>query len=140
MIQIDKLRKVENHLRNGILAHKVFDFSTIDKGEIGENGCGTNGCAIGELPVIFPDDFVYDTDGDVIVTNPKEGVYQSSVWEEIDNFFGITSNMSNHLFVPEAQDRYKYGGNELDKEATKEEVADNIAAFIEVVERQKWNS
>jgi len=66
MIKFKKLQKLADHLRRGKLGHTTFDFSCINDGEpaqvtidpktltIKASGCGTSGCAMGELPIIFP--------------------------------------------------------------------------------------
>lgn len=56
--------------------------------------------------------------------------YDASFRDSID-FFGLTKEEANHLFVPEFQDTYNYGGINLGDGATRKQVAKNILAFIE---------
>jgi len=58
----DLLLKLADHLESGKLGHPTFDFTTFNstlRYDMSPRkpvvpGCGTNGCAIGELPVLFP--------------------------------------------------------------------------------------
>jgi len=60
----DRLLILADHLLYGSLGHKVFDFNTyntydnpFEKPLEGvPRGCGTHGCAIGECPVIWPEE------------------------------------------------------------------------------------
>lgn len=48
----ERLIALAEHLEVGQLIHKVFDFNKLNTGSTRENPCGSNGCAIGELPAI----------------------------------------------------------------------------------------
>lgn len=51
----DRLLKLAAHLEAGRPGgHKKFDFATWSENHATEKHCGTAGCAVGELPVIFP--------------------------------------------------------------------------------------
>ena len=117
------LEKLAEHLERGQLGHKVFDFSTYNSN--GESSiyapeCGTNGCAIGECPILFPEDWKFDGYGMPILLNGS-----------IRDFFGIDPEQYRHLFIPYEQQPEKFGGKILDGSATRYEVAANIRAFIE---------
>ena len=117
------LEKLAEHLETGQLGHKVFDFSTYNSNGASSNYapvCGTNGCAIGECPILFPEDWKFDNDGMPILLNGT-----------VRDFFEITNEQYLHLFIPEDQQPEKFGGKILDGSATRYEVAANIRAFIE---------
>lgn len=60
-IHKNRLLKLAAHLEKGKLGHKVFAFAYINANarglELKRNGCGTMGCAIGECPIAFPNDW-----------------------------------------------------------------------------------
>lgn len=143
-IRTDLLRELAQHLLKGKLGHEKFDFATFNEGF---NGCGTNGCAIGECPVLWPEIwcFSYDMAYPVfITTNENQYVGKTaSVWEDVKSFFGINMLMAAHLFSPSSKEDYTgdwdnisqstmvYGGQLLDDRATKSEVAQNILLFCD---------
>lgn len=48
----ERLLKLAEHLEVGELGHEVFDFTVY-------GGCGFAGCALGECPTVFPDDWAF---------------------------------------------------------------------------------
>lgn len=137
-IRIDRLEKIAEHLEKGELAHKVFDFRTYNseivkcddgsftKRTIPNNKCGTHGCAVGEFPVIFPENF----DWNFINIDYK-----------VRKFLNIDMEAYRLLFVPAPEcvlstcllDRCFKNVKYLPFDATKEMVAENIRNFIEYV-------
>lgn len=119
----ERLMKIVEHLRHGKLGHKVFDFSHINV-DVTDNGsitpanghCGTNGCAMGELPIIWPDQFKFD-----IVASLTYGTKR---WLE------LTNDEMDYLFYP-------CSANGLYVDSTKEQVADNIEQYVLTSERIK---
>ena len=134
-IRVDRLRILADHLLNGKLGHKVFDFSTYNEGENSENECGTNGCAIGECPIAFPDDWMWAKRLPVLkrIVESQTGDFYFRNYESGMEFFNISHSQYNHLFMPEAQEA-KYGGKSLCDYSTKEEVAKNILTFCDLVD------
>jgi hypothetical protein len=130
MIRIDLLKKLEHHLRNGKLGHIFFDFTQFNWGNEVVNQCGTSGCAAGELPILFPNEWKF-YDNNIYLKNKSIGITKSDVC----SFFGIGFEMFRHLFLPMLQHKKLFGGKILYNKATKEEVADNMAIFIEKVEK-----
>jgi len=129
-IRFDRLRDLEAHLREGTLLHDEFDFSTVNGNASFK--CGTSGCAIGELP-FFAEKWGEDIKfGDYDIQVGRH----SSVSAVCDRLFGISRNEVQHLFMPDSQDTAAYGGRKLDNKATRYDVADNIAAFIEKMEKE----
>lgn len=137
-IKTDLLRKLADHLMTGELGHERFDLTTIN-GD-GAGCCGTAGCAIGELPILFPDDWQF---GDYILEIHLRHDSDGSEWRDVEQYFGITDEMSTHLFSPYGKKTYQkpdlYGGVMLERDTTKEIVASNIIKFCELAESGKFN-
>jgi hypothetical protein len=112
-----RLLKLADHLISGKLGHKVFDFALFNGGFNSgvdwskPNICGTNGCAIGELPVVWPKIFKWQFTDQPTGTN-------------IVKWFDINKEEHDYLFFP--TDRK----NSLPKNATKEAVAGRIYHFV----------
>lgn len=127
MANIERLTKLAEHLETGKLGHKIFDFSTYNANRNGDDmgtaRCGTAGCAIGECPIVFPDEWKFDKLGGIVLRSGDDHTV----------FFDITDEQYDHLFLPNDQDCETYGGEELGKDATRYQVAANIRAFIERV-------
>lgn len=121
----------------GKLGHKKFDFSVWNSGKSRSGGykpynCGYAGCALGECPVIFPGKWVFGNDqGAPALMENKHSTIIDSL-EEATVFFGISINEAAHLFIPGSQEFSEYGGMPLQDNATRQQVAMNIYAFIEV--------
>ena len=52
------LLELARHLDDGKLGHKIFDFAQYNSGN--QAKCGTAGCAIGELPILYPDKWKFE--------------------------------------------------------------------------------
>lgn len=126
MIRFDRLAELETHLRYGQLGHASFSFARV----VQLTPCGTAGCALGELPFIWPKDWRFEG-------RASESGYTG--WPRMDlhdlfsgalDWFGIGMEEYDHLFLPGKQNP-KYGGEYLSCSATAEEVAGNIRAFRE---------
>lgn len=131
-IHIKRLLKIAKHLRSGKLAHKKFNFATYNTTYWGETpnplyskrGCGTSGCAIGELPAIWPNSFKWKEFG-VLSTRKNVGTK-----EDASRFLGLTSRQYDFLFVPRDSDVCITDYNtRLDSKATAEQVAAHIEKF-----------
>jgi len=134
-IQFDKLLQLAQHLEIGVLGHKVFDFSTYNTNVLDNivsyppNECGTNGCAAGECPIIWPDLWEFNYLSGPVLKNPTLDDYNP--YMSLVEFFGLDPLMVDHLFFPRKQDTKLFGGNRLHENATKEQAAANIRAFVE---------
>jgi len=132
-IHKDRLLKLANHLEKGKLGHKEFNIRYVNfsgNGIYDSNGCGTCGCAIGELPFVFPRRFRFWKGSDSSVVEDRiKGTLNS------DGFFGLNQDEAEHLFWPQSQDTKRYGGRVLTDDATKTQVAKNILAFIKKKEK-----
>jgi hypothetical protein len=123
----DLLRELALHLVSNKRGHKKFDFSTINN-DI--NICGSAGCALGELPILYPNDWIFKNE---VVYLIKDSNYSS--FSDASKFFNIYESLSMHLFCPMCQDTELYGGQYLNRHGTAKEVSDNILAYCELVER-----
>ena len=128
-VQIKRMQKLEEHLRRGKLGHAMFDFSEVNVGPRNPKGCGTMGCAMGELPIIFSRIWIFTDDGRVRL---KKDPRAFGIKLIVGNWFGIDGDEAGHLFFPEKQDTKNYGGKDLSGFATREQVAANIRAFLKL--------
>ncbi len=146
-VAAERLLKLATHLENN-RHHREFDFRVVARVLDGkpftldEIGCGTAGCAIGELPYCWPSrfQFLLDQPGPTgplaTATRPSVGVcildapteaYGSVTTAAI--WFGLDRVEVNHLFLPECQFVACFGGQILSGSATPRMVADGIRAF-----------
>jgi len=136
-IKVSRLRKLAKHLRGTHLAHKKFNFLDYARGKINKSGnyCGSSGCAIGEFPAVWPNEWRWEPEltGYFIRVVHKSQKIKNISWYVIADFFSITERQAKHLFFPDAQNIEKFGGRELGNGATAKNVANNIDAFIEKV-------
>jgi len=137
-IRVGRLRRLAKHLRGTHRAHKKFDFGVVAQGKfINDNYCGSVGCALGELPAVWPKEWKWEQNYwcddmfDVFLKTHNSGI--TNIWNPVSNFFSITNDQAYHLFKPRKQMPQQFGGKELDEYATAEQVADNIDAFIKKV-------
>jgi hypothetical protein len=122
-IRFGRLAKLAKHLEVGKLYHDTFDFSVYHQ----ENECGTAGCALGECPKVFGTrvwQLRQRWCGSMPHHRNFSGIGAASL------FFGITQEQAIHLFVPGAQRPLLFEGEALYGDATREQVAANIRAFI----------
>jgi hypothetical protein len=135
------LLQLADYLEAGNLLHEQFDFSMIDYGPFQEKtGCGTAGCAIGELPGCFSQDWVFYLNGpraSPILKGTEESftikghlyVTQTEIFNQVSEYFGISTRMAEHLFLPYGQyEHFK----QLEDEATAKQVARNIRKTVKL--------
>ena len=136
MVQIARLRELANHLIAGQLHHNKFNFGILS---MKYETCGSVGCAMGELPQIFPDDFEYDFECKATDTIVSKVMHKKSEITDVGvaKFFQISDKAFYHLFYPKSQK--KQWGKTLDYDATKEEVAENILKYCNKVEKDRKN-
>ena len=132
----DRLLKLAEHLKHGKLGHRNFNFNCFNDGGTHENPCGTNGCGIGECPIVFKKDWEFRAIGDGLETKffpvlknliAGYGSPNESALKSILIFFKINRDAAENLFYPE--NRINPQG--LPRNATKRQVADNIIAWVE---------
>lgn len=139
----ERLLKLADHLEKGKLFHDMFNFGLystahetnpiIPAAVGGVTTCGTMGCALGECPTVFPDDWVLVRGYPNLISEVLEG-YAAAPRSSAAQFFDIDQEEVDHLFYPTMQQCGKYGGKKLCMYASKEEVAANIRAFVEVMD------
>ena len=122
----ERLLKLADHLERGKLGHKKFDYSTFNGCDATAHKCGTNGCAIGECPILFPNEWEFDKDG---VPSLIEST--GLTFGDINEFFELSLEEAEYLFVPYS--RHPKEGNKQApfEDATKEEVAAHIRKFVQ---------
>jgi hypothetical protein len=125
----ERLLALADHLEFGNLGHEKFDFKIFNNSNGPE--CGTLGCAIGECPILWPRDWCFDFEGDPVLSEGDHMVPMECAME----WFDIRRSMAHHLFNPTDQSS-DYGGRYLDPNATKEQVAGNIRAFVAKMEQE----
>jgi hypothetical protein len=139
-MRTDRLRQLAEHLLHGKLIHEVFDFNFFNytpNESLILKGCGTNGCAIGECPAVWPDDWSFNAFGMPTVRGNNKYTNSAASGEK---WFELTHDEFRLLFMP-------FGGQpswleaynlsvlrQLPWDATKEQVANNILTFCIVVE------
>jgi len=122
-LYINRLLNLAEHLEFGNLGHDKFNlsvFSTKSKYVL----CETAGCALGECPTAFPDDWKWSES--YHPTYKGKSPFDSAIL-----FFNISVGATLHLFATDTQYPLLYGGKVLEKNATKEDVANNIREFVE---------
>lgn len=117
----ERLLKLADHLLYGKLGHKVFDFRYYNNTMSPE--CGTSGCAIGECPIVWPEDWGWTSMGNPILKNVLD--YTDITRSSAMKFFDIYYCTFDFLFTP----RYCTESGELLDTATKEEVAQHIINY-----------
>lgn len=120
-IGITRLVQLADHLKYGKTSHKVFDFTRW------HSLCGTLGCAIGECPTVFPGEWEFANNSPVL-----KGTVDTEV--SIRKFFNFSvEDDYPPLFAPGGRTGDTGYGKTcyLPDEATREEVADNILAYVE---------
>ena len=132
-----RLEKIITHLESGRpKGSKKFTFSTLSVGPITKQHCGTNGCVMGDFPVIFPRHFVvrqgrYETsDNDVFLLGGTATV----TWgQDLLNFLDIEYGESRQLFWPTYYNDAPWNQSNLAKRPdrlTAKQVAKAIRRFI----------
>jgi len=129
VVRIARLRKLAAHLMHGKLGHDRFDFWSFNTGN---QKCGTAGCAIGECPIVFPSDWMFEKlwYGTPVLRRGNMRNLHPFISAEV--FFGITAEECGHLFNPGFQIPALYGGKRLGGKATRYKVAHNIDEFIKI--------
>jgi hypothetical protein len=131
------------------LPREKFDFSQIveQKGKpmlqalkAGKTRCGTVGCAIGWMPAVFPRHLKWGEDfrgsGTYLGVYFRNSDPESFSGEPIDfqvaeQFFGITEDETQWLFLPDYYSGERDADNGLSDSATPKAVARHIRKFVQ---------
>jgi len=122
-----RLLLLAEHLEHGKLGHNAFDYRVYHS----VAPCGSSGCAIGECPTAFPEQWMMDEE----TSHPLlKDLVTNSAFQSAMIFFGINDHQASILFAP----HYGIGREEelgvtsLHASATKERVAAHIRKFVEL--------
>lgn len=147
---IKRLQKLHDYVANDKSQEvKVFDFSIINGTDLsglpsettlsGIHYCGTNGCLMGYMPLIWKSwTFDFFEGIDYAKNRPRKGELHGDWNEYLEKWFGISERDSLHLFYPNQQDP-KYGDTILGSDAGREEVLENLQTFIEYHSPKAWD-
>jgi hypothetical protein len=114
-----RLLKLIIHLERGKLGHPVFDFSCWNAGKK-VNGCRTNGCAVGELPVLFPRLWKF-----------RGSYFDDPILQCAADFFDVSLQSATQIFTPE--------GSGLPYKARRKTVAKHLRKFLNYEPRTASN-
>jgi hypothetical protein len=137
-IRFDRLQKLVDHLRSGELIHK-FDFSVLNFNPDGWDGvyntvvfkgrevknCGKLGCAMGELPAVFPRHFYFNEEGCLCSADGSS--------YPVKDFFGLSYDGQHHLFEPGSQ--CEELSKTIPKTAGVKRVTNHIERFIQQMKK-----
>lgn len=138
----DRLLKLAAHLENGRPGgHKKFDFSKWHVNHGDENHCGTLGCAIGEMPVVFPKLARFGTIGHWL--SGTIGAVKGRVKKRLSGFelasdvFGVAVKDCHLLFNPGGQRWWVPKQTSLSNRATAKQVARSIRLYVKARQELK---
>lgn len=130
-MNIERLEKIATHLETGKLGHATFDFMVINSAL---DTCGTNGCAIGEFPIIFKNDWRFKHGVVELISAPRrmsECPKQST--NTVAMYLDLTRLDVRFLFFPRVAQLYFVERNDmlLSWDSTRYRVATRIRRFID---------
>jgi len=133
-LHIRRLEKLAKHLESGKLGHERFDFSEIHLPfeRPRKSHCGSAGCALGECPVVFPGVWKFRGVTAGLRIRDHLGAFDSA-----GAFFSLTQPEVSHLFSPHGQQPKLFGGEHLNSQATRQQVAAGIRAFLKIKAKQQ---
>lgn len=98
-----------------------------------EKGCGTVCCAVGWMPMVFPDKVKWTQKYEIETVALTE--QRSGYWEDVPAaIFGITDDLAVDLFTPSCQHRAHERLDDCDDMASPAEVADMLESYIALTE------
>lgn len=118
----ERLLKLATHLRQEKLPIKWDFCSTL-------NRCGTAGCALGNLPFVWPEQF------------PLQKVADSNVWDlfnMVESWFGLDEDESDALFNNSCEKRVAMEFPHQSEDLSPLQVAENIEWFVEHAAKDEW--
>ena len=142
----DRLLVLAAHLKSDRRGHKIFDFGCYSVGvrDPKRNLCGSAGCALGELPVVWPDDWYFgpcsvEGGSNYSVRLKPRGldIYNSMyVNEGACKWFELSEDELFALFYADHELKEDSPIEVLTANATAEQVADRFIAFVKWREEQ----
>ena len=138
MIQFDKLNQLAKHLIAGELGYEEFDFnhyneSTLSKG-FDKQGCGTSGCAIGEMPFVFSEDWHFAGTSPAL----KKGS-ANIIAIDAKRYLGLNSDQYESLFIPNGEPLKGDTRRMIGPAATAKRVGNHILKFIKTMKSETVN-
>jgi len=125
----DRLLKLAAHIISDKVGHKEFNFNHYNTGFVDAifNTCGTSGCAIGECPIAFPDEWLFSIGGMPILSSGHYGTEFSA-----RKFFDLSEGDYEFLFLPNTYGvTYKFNKFGLPPTATAKMVSDRIIEYCD---------
>lgn len=136
-VRVGRLIRLAEHLESGKLGHTYFSATSISKGKRKKNGCGRCGNHAGEIPFLHPEEWEWDDMGEL---DFEPFLKNSNDCEEsLQQWFGLDLPMLHHLFFSGWQIPGYYGGQEITKDTTADEIANLIREFVAVAMINGWN-
>ena len=132
----ERLLKLAEHIESGELGHKKFDFRQYNLQKNGFSpdpySCGYAGCAIGECPIIFPEDWVFNKIAKPVLKNFTSDNFDDPS-ECTAKFFDLRELEVKFLFYPGKRIITKKGliTYSPSEKATRQQIAKHIKKFVE---------
>lgn len=123
----ERLIRLAEHLEHGNLGHDKFNFSCfnyIEDLEADQTGCGYCGCAIGELPILYPNEWAFYGNRVFLKISKTGG---SSLLDAVE-WFAIPYSHIRMLFISHVE--REFNPKMLSWDASREEVAKGIREYI----------
>ena len=120
--------KLEAFLR--VIAYKQFFYGAFIEQLDDTNTCIAVGCALGWCPTVFPKEWKVKSGGELPIPALRSKPERCQPIRDAMEFFGVSNQAAQHLFLPCCQNTERYGGKILDSSATATQVANNIKAFL----------
>ena len=132
-VHFGRLRKLLDHMEGGQLSVGRFDFNCW------RDGCGTAGCMGGELPMVFPGEWVWKGGMPWLKPFDEEDRCPVHFTSQAAWFFGIQFGDVVDLFFPAGSGEELAG--RLRANATRQQVAEKLRLFIERKEAtyRRWS-
>lgn len=139
-----RLLALAEHLETGKLGHEVFDFRHVNAVPVKGQGlallstdgliqatggvCGTHGCAIGELPIVFPESWYFQENG--LPRLKVEYVTKfAGTGRDVIEFFGVSYGELCGLFY-DGKRECPWNKHKLGTQPSRAEVAAGIRRYV----------
>jgi len=101
------------------------------KPQYAKRHCGYAGCAVGEMPAVWPKKFTWQLNNGVVsIEDSGDILFFPSNVELAGDFFNLSAQGTSHLFLPTCQ----HYGRQVGVSATADRVGKHILKFVEDVE------
>lgn len=129
-MNIERLEKIATHLETGKLGHDTFDFMVVNSAL---DTCGTNGCAMGEFPIIFKNDWRFKHGGVELINTSYRMLEDPRQSNTVAIYLDLTPLDTRFLFFPRNIQFFSFVGEKmlLSWDSTRYRVATRIRRFID---------